>query len=172
MPRHLLPRRPSSLGRGPLPPLAGVALAGALLTGTLLTGCAPGAAEQDGLLVVRDGALRVQGADCAGAGNALFLHAGAVLTALDDDGKTVLETALPHGRAERADAKDYGKAPRIPTVCAFRFPAAALADGHAYTFRVDGTEIGRTEIRRTDDGLAVVAYPLLGDPGTVAGGGE
>lgn len=158
--------RASSL-RGPLLPLAGVVLAG-----TLLTGCAPGAAGQDGLLVVRDGALRVQGADCAGAGNALFLHAGATLTAVDDEGETVLEAALPAGRAERADAKDYGNAPRIPTICTFRFPAAALADGRAYTFHVDGTEIGRTEIRRSDEGLAVLAYPLLGDPGTVAGGGE
>ncbi|MDR6867986.1 hypothetical protein J2Y69_002594 [Microbacterium resistens] len=149
--------------------LAGSVLAGAAVTGIALTACAPQATAQDGLLVVRDGALRAPDADCAGSGSALFLHAGAVLTAVDDDGRTVLEATLPSGRADRSDDKDYGSASRIPTVCAFPFPAAALEDGRPYTFRVDGTEIGRTEIRRTRDDLAVVAYPLLGDPSATTG---
>lgn len=151
-----LPRRIPALGA-----LAALSIAA-------LTACMP-AAEPDGMLVVRDGALRTADADCAGSGSALFLHAGAVLTVLDDKGATVLDTRLPPGRAERSDAKDYGNAPRVPTVCSFRFPAAALEDGRTYTFRVDGTEIGRTEFLRGDDGVGAIPYPLLGDPGTPSG---
>lgn len=146
-----------------------------LLTAGALTACASsaaGGAATDGTIVIRDGALRVPDADCAGSGSFLFAHAGATLTVTDVDGDVVIETELPTGEPLRADDKDYGVAKRVPTFCTFAFDAGTLADGETYAFRIDGTELGSSLFQRDGDGVGMIAYPALGAPITVSGDDE
>lgn len=142
--------------------------AGLVLTGILslsLLGCAgaESPAPQDGMLVIRDGALRAPDAECSGSAGLIFAHAGATLTAKDDSGAVVLQTPLPAGRMLRSDSKDYGEAKRLPSFCTFAFPAEGLIDGQRYHFEVDTTDIGSATFTRDETGVGSVAYPPLGD---------
>jgi len=141
-----------------------VGIVGLSLVALATLGCSAAAPPpDDGLLVIRDGALRAPGADCSGSGGLLFAHAGATLTAKDDAGEVVLTATLPVGTMLRSDSKDYGEARRLPSFCTFPFPAHALADGERYHFQVDTTEIGSAIFTRDDTGVGSIAFPPLGD---------
>ncbi|WP_308492429.1 hypothetical protein [Microbacterium terrisoli] len=151
--------------------LVGTAICALAATGAL-AGCATtsGADGPDSALIVRDGTLRVPDADCAGAAPYLFVHAGATLTIADETGAVVLDTPLSPGTAQRADDTDYGNAPRVPTFCAFDFPATGLIPGDTYTFRVGDRTVGHAEFDPDDAGVFRIGYPALGDPSSVLKG--
>lgn len=140
-----------------------------LLTGCGASGSAGSGESADGLLVARDGALRALDSECSGSGALIFMHVGATLTAVADDGEIVIEQQLPAGVPLRTDEKDYGKSPRVPTLCTFTFDATALADGVSYSFYVDDRSIGEHVFRRADDGVGAISFPALGDPAAVFG---
>ncbi len=137
-----------------------------------LTGCATPSSDATGpaTLVVRDGALRAVGSDCAGSGPYLFVHAGATVAAVDDAGTLTATMTLSPGTARPADDRDYGTAKRVPTVCEFALDDLDFADIAGSELRVDDRALTDVSVAESGDGTLTVSYPAVGDPTGLTGG--
>jgi len=104
--------------------LATAALAAVLVLG----GCAgPGAEGQRMRLEIRDGALRVAGSECGGAGSFRFIHPTADYEIVDADGTVLAHGQLPQGTAQKSFTPDFGDLAE-PTSCRMEFTVDGVDD--------------------------------------------
>lgn len=111
--------------------------------GLVAAGCS-GGDEASGTtlkVVVADGLIRPEGAECGGSRPFRDIHEGVTYAVIAADGTELVTGTLPPGHAENADPTvDWEDLERIPTVCAMELAVGELADHPAYELRIEGAE--------------------------------
>ena len=87
-------------------------------------------------VVIPDGNIRPEGAECAGARPFRDIHEGVDYILETGDGSVITEGVLPVGHAENADPSiDWG-VERIPTVCVMELELEGLPERPGYQLRL------------------------------------
>lgn len=106
-----------------------VALALAVALAAVLGGCGDAAGGSAYIrLVVADGSVRAEGAECAGTGPFRRYHRGTAYAVEDRDGRVLAEGELPAGVAENAAPGVGWKTERMPTFCVMELRVTGLPD--------------------------------------------
>lgn len=88
-------------------------------------------------VVIPDGSIRPEGAECAGARPFRDIHEGVDYTLATGDGSVITEGVLPVGHAENADPSiDWEDLARIPTVCVMELVVGDLPEHPTYGLRI------------------------------------
>jgi hypothetical protein len=88
-------------------------------------------------LVIPDGNIRPEGAECDGARPYRYVHQGVEYSVESGDGAVLVEGELPVGRAENADPSiDWEDLERIPTVCIMELAVGDLPEHPEYGLRI------------------------------------
>lgn len=120
----------------------GGSLAIALAACALLLSCASAGGGEDAAassirLMIKDGVLRQNGAECGGTGPLAGVHPTAEFDVVDADGAVVYSGRLPQGTAVKSFDIEVGELAE-PTDCQMDISIPGVADGDGLSLILDG----------------------------------